>query len=150
MPIATLAIVYKKQLETKRIYDAMEVGVPYAQKDIAAIHGAAYIDSYINELLRVGLITKKLEIRKFHNKNIYRRISDAPYETMDFNTRVSMARTRRTEDVKMPEIPSELLNMMGYTDFKPPEGRKIEESHSYSTAKAAPFSNVGSSLEMVA
>ena len=151
LQIGVLAQIYKMQLETKRVYEMMPIGVEFTARNLQKITNTSLqsLHNYANNMLKLGLIEKKIIKPKGYKIAIYKRISTAEYETMNFNATVTKIRNSRERKIVMPEFPAALLNMMGYTEFKPPKGRVIEESMPHIPVSKHRVYVAGSTLEMV-
>jgi hypothetical protein len=129
LEIGQLAMTYRMQLETKRMSEMMEVGRTYFSRELLDMMDCslASIHVYGNELVKHNLVEKNIIQPKGYKQAVFKRLA-GEYHTMDFQAKVSMIRNKRDKVVVMPELPSNLLLMMGYTEFKPPKGRHIKES----------------------
>lgn len=68
-----------------------------------------------------------------------------------FDTGTCTWKPKEPEILWQPPTDDPTLNaMIGYTNFRPLNGRHIDERHASWTGASTPFSNIGSSLEMVA
>lgn len=150
LSIGQIALIYRMQLETKRMSEMMEVGKTYFARDLLDMMDCSRtsIHVYCNELVKHNLVEKNLIQHKGYKQAVFKRLA-GEYHTMDFNAKVSMIRNRRDKVVVMPELPSNLLLMMGYTEFKPPKGRHIKESMPHIPVSKHRVYVAGSTLEMV-
>lgn len=152
LQLGAMAMIYKMQLSTKRMHEMMVLDREVTAKQLQLQMGCSQtsVHMYAAELVKHGLWEKTIIMPNGYKKAIYKKISEAEYVTMDFNAKSTKINNARKRIPDMPDLPSYLLSMMGYTNFNPPAGRYVTEGLPSWTGSRTHFSQVGSSLEVVA
>jgi hypothetical protein len=154
LQIGQLAKIYSMQLETKRMSEFMEVGKEYTITELIKLMGCsrASVHGYGEELKKHGIIEKWVIQPNGYKLTLLKRVNDIEYKTMDFDHASWKVTQRRERETVMPELPSHLLKMFGYTDIKPADAnpdRVFDIKHVKAPPRKFSYSMTGSSLQMM-
>lgn len=139
---------YLKRLRMQKLQMSLTVH-PESIANIARYTGFTnqVVGTMLNELIKhKGAIA----VRWYGRKRYCIDKSVVPYNPGEYIRDLPEQQQRKSEPCELPYFGTPLDLMRGITSFIPPKGRHVEERHPAWTGASAPFSNVGSSLEMVA
>lgn len=141
---------YLKRLRMQKLQMSLTVH-PESIANIARYTGLT--DQVVGQMLH-ELVKQKgaIAVRWYGRKRYCIDDSVIPYNPGEYIRDLPEQQKRHDYLAPAPKpTDSVLINLlMGYTDFIPPEGRHVSDRHASWTGASTPFSNVGSSLEMVA